>query len=258
MPSSAAALRLKIESTLESRIPAALTPVPRVSEMVPTDIPEIDALLDGGLPVGAISEIIGAQSSGRTSLALATLARRTQDEQVCAWIDVDDALDPESAAASGVVLPRLLWFRCRDRDARRKGKPWSRLEQALKATDLLLQASGFGAIVLDLGDTDSGHARRIPLATWFRFRQAAHRARTSLVLLGQDSYAHSAAEVILECTAAGRTQHPDITEPGQTVLGGLRFEVHRHRQRTPQPLSARKPPASTWSAGSAWNVVKSA
>jgi hypothetical protein len=36
----------------------------------------------------------------------------TQAEKVCAWIDVSDALDPESAAAVGVDLSRLLWVRC--------------------------------------------------------------------------------------------------------------------------------------------------
>jgi hypothetical protein len=36
----------------------------------------------------------------------------TQAEKVCAWIDVSDALDPESAAAANVDLSRLLWVRC--------------------------------------------------------------------------------------------------------------------------------------------------
>lgn len=250
--SSAAALRLEIEHSLASRIPAALSPVPRNYEAAAIGMPQLDALLEGGLPVGAISEIIGAQSTGRTSLTLAFLARRTQEEKVCAWVDVEDALDPESAAASGVALARLFWFRCRDADTRIKGKHWSRLDQALKATDLLLQTAGFGAIVLDLGDTAAEYARRIPLATWFRYRQAASRSRTCLVVLGQDSYAQSAAEAVLECSPMQETI------AGMTVLDGLRFEVRSRRRRFAQGLPAKKPPASTWSAGTAWNVEKHA
>jgi recombination protein RecA len=66
-----------------------------------------------------------------------------------------------------------------------RSKPWTRLDQALRATDLLLQAGGFAAIVLDLGDMEPAHAMRIPLTTWFRFRQAADRTRCSLVVLGK-------------------------------------------------------------------------
>ncbi|MGA2218480.1 MAG: ATPase domain-containing protein [Terracidiphilus sp.] len=255
---TAATLRLEIERSLQHRFPSALTPEQRtVCEVAPTGIEEVDALLDGGLPVGAISEITGAQSSGRTSLALAFVAQRTRDEQVCAWVDVSDALDPESAAASGVALPKLLWIRCRDAGTQAKGKgsngkPWSRLDQAVRATDLLLQAGGFAAIVLDLGDTAPEHASRIPLATWFRFRQAAHRARTCLVVLGQDAYAQSSAAAVLECTQ----RHEAIA--GETVLDGLRFEVVRQRQRSLQMTTGKKPPASVWPARGAWNAVRRA
>jgi recombination protein RecA len=248
--SSATALRFEIERSLERRFPSALTPAPRAAlEVASTGIPAVDELLDGGLPVGAISEIIGPQCSGRTSLAYSFLAQRTKEGYACAWVDASDGFDPESAVASGVALPQLLWVRCKDA-AQIKGKPWNRLDQALRATDLLLQAAGFGAIVLDLAQTASEHGRRIPLATWFRFRQAANRSRTSLVVLGQDSYAQSSAEAVLESSLSH-----DPT-PGQTVLEGLRFEVRRRRRRFEHStLTARKPPASTWSASSSWSEV---
>src|ERR1039458_7069037 len=187
---SASALRLEIEHALERSFPAALTPAQRtIRETASTGITEVDALLDGGLPVGAIGEINGPASSGRTTLVLSFLAQRTAVGQVCAWVDSDDAFDPESAAANGVNLRQLLWVRCRKAGSqirdKQATKPWTQLDQALRATDLLLQAGGFAAIVLDLGDTAAEHARRIPLATWFRFRQAADRARTSLVVLAQ-------------------------------------------------------------------------
>src|ERR1700675_2188554 len=98
--SAASALRLKIENSLERRFPAALSPAPRtIRDVASTGIPEADQLLEGGFPLGAISEITGPLSSGRTSLVLAFLAQRTAEERVSAWVDATDAFDPESAAA---------------------------------------------------------------------------------------------------------------------------------------------------------------
>jgi hypothetical protein len=251
---SAAALRIEIEHALEHRFPAALTPVPRtVRETAATGISKADALLDGGLPVGAISEVTGPKSSGRTSLAFSFLARQTQEGRVCACVDAGDAFDPESAAASGVSLRQLLWVRCNRASAPAKGKPWTRLDQALRATDLLLQAGGFAAIVLDLGDTAPDDASRIPLATWFRFRQAADRTRCCLIVLGLAAYAQSSAAVVLECAPL------QPRTAGGTVLNGFSFEIRRRRQRfTLAAIGARKPPASSWSATSAWETKERA
>jgi hypothetical protein len=246
--SASSTLRFQIERTLEHRFPAALTPVPRtVRDVAPTGIREVDSLLDGGLPVGAISEITGVESTGRTTLALSFLARCTQDEQVCSWVDSKDTLDPESAAAGGVVLERLLWVRCRNSDGQAGSKPWARLDQALRATDLLLQAGGFATIVLDLGSVDHQHGSRIPLATWFRYRQAADRTRCCLVVLSKAAYAQSSAAVTLECSRLEK----DVAD--KTVLDRFSFRVERRRERfAPFSPGSRKPPASTWSAGTSW------
>jgi len=258
---TAAALRIQIEDALATRFPAALTPVSRmICEVDATGIPAADALLDGGLPVGAISELVGPECSGRTSLALSFLAQRTAAGQVCAWIDASDSLDPESAAASGVRLRQLLWVRCGDgairapaNRSKSREQPWTRLDQALRVTDLLLQAGGFAAIVLDLGSMNPAHGMRIPLASWFRFRQAAARTRCSLVVLGRASFAQSSAAVVVDCAAArGQSQ-------GGIVLTANSFEFSRRRQRfTSQMSVARKPPVSTWTAQASWTAEKSA
>jgi hypothetical protein len=246
---SASALRLEIEHALEHRFPAALTPAPRgFQEVAPTGIDEVDELLGGGIPIGTISELTGPESSGRTSLALAFLARCTQQGRACAIVDAQDAFDPESAAASGVRLKQLLWVRCRGAGMRSNEKPWSRLDQALRATDLLLQSGGFAAIVLDLGGTTPEHGSRIPLATWFRFRQTASRTQCSLVVIGQAAMAQSSAAVVLECMPM-RAQ-----DEGGTVLNGFSFDIRRARAATSAHsfARARKPVASTWSVDSAW------
>ena len=111
--SSAAAIRTRIESVLADRIPSALTPAPRIIRPVAaTGIQNVDSLLAGGLPLGAITEIVGPECSGRTSFALSFIACMTQTAKVCAWIDVSDVLNAESAAAAGLDLSRLLWVRC--------------------------------------------------------------------------------------------------------------------------------------------------
>ena len=110
---SASAIRLQIETALAARIPSALTPMSRVVRPVtPTGIEALDEVLKGGLPAGAITELVGPECSGRTSLALRFVAGMTQAGRVCAWIDVSNAFDPVSAAVAGVDLMRLLWVRC--------------------------------------------------------------------------------------------------------------------------------------------------
>ena len=254
---SAAALRTQIENTLERRFPAALTPAPRtIRETTPTGIPAADQMLEGGLPVGAISEITGPISYGRTSLALSFVAGRTREDCVCAWVDASDTLDAESAAASGVRLNHLLWVRCRPTLPARKqknqsaAKPWTQLDQAVRATDLLLQAGGFAAIVLDLGNTAPQDAARIPLASWFRFRQAADRTRCSLLVLAQQPLAQSSSAVVLECAPLS------AQSSNQTVLSGYQYQLQTGRiasHPSSQSMACRrKPPASIWAPTAPW------
>ena len=371
--SRAAHLRSTLETSLEQRIPSAFSPQARVElPTISSGIAQLDALLQGGLPVGAITELVGTASSGRLTCANAFVAQVMRAGHVCAWVDVSDSFDPESAAANGIDLARLLWVRCGgplseaprpssrlapaannahpnaaqplpsggsphprsevrglsqavdtllsrnpmpprrrqigtpgapnrrlerveqvafDRLPARRGanllhdrhqasrpsapagkpmssdkpfarpqKPWSRLDQALRATDLLMHGGGFGALVLDLGSVDPQFAARIPLATWFRFRAAAERTRTAFLLLSQHPCAHSSAEVVLRTSLA-------LPQAG-TVLTAVPFSVERVRQRfTPAPspapgpvpsnvLSMRKPPtratSALWSAATSW------
>src|SRR5260370_10171937 len=100
-------LRQQIEAALADRIASALTPAPRlVRPVASTGIAALDELLEGGLPLGAITEMVGPECSGRTSLALSFLSQMTQAGKAFAWIDVSIAFDPESAAAAGVSRSR--------------------------------------------------------------------------------------------------------------------------------------------------------
>ena len=76
-----------------------------------------------------------------------------------------------------------------------------RLEQVLRATDLLLESGGFGLIVLDLGDLPPQSARRIPLTTWFRFRRAVEYTPTILLAIEQQAIAGSCSSLLLKLDA---------------------------------------------------------
>jgi recombination protein RecA len=111
MQSRSAALRHEIESSLASRIPAALSPqAVQAPRLLPIGNESVNTLLGGGIPIGGVCEFTGPISAGRTSLALSVLSEATVDS-ACAYIDVSDSLDAKSAAAAGVRLKNLLWVR---------------------------------------------------------------------------------------------------------------------------------------------------
>ena len=239
-------------------------------EMVSSGVSALDTLT-GGLPRGCLTEIYGPASSGRTTLLLAAVAAATRRGEFCAVVDASDALDPQSAAAAGVELERLLWVRCGEdspqrhpstalracpepaerassatekpisKDRSSDGCPISRapfarevgtrdpetfrttfdfdrsgwkengsrpsehrLEQVLRATDLLLESGGFGLIVLDLGDLPPQAARHIPLTTWFRFRRAVEYTPTILLAIEQHPIAGSCSSLLLQLGSAAR------------------------------------------------------
>ena len=99
------------------------------------------------------------------------------------------------------------------------------LEQALKATDLLLQGGGFGLVVVDLGDVPAPAARRVPLTSWFRFRRAVENTRTVLMVLEQEPYAKTCASVVVKLSAAGS----QLSVSGQwTVVSGQENQPPAH------------------------------
>jgi RecA/RadA recombinase len=78
---------------------------------VSTGLGALDAMLGGGWRRGEVSELIGARSTGRTSVLFATLAAATARGDVVGLVDALDRFDPASAAAAGVDLDRVLWVR---------------------------------------------------------------------------------------------------------------------------------------------------
>jgi hypothetical protein len=225
--------------------PASKLEVRPAPETASTGISQLDALT-GGLPRGCLTEICGPDSSGRTSVLLSALAAATRREEVCTLIDASDAFHPQSAAAAGIRLERLLWIRCgangQSSWARKRRKPanleeWERqrmedpVEQALRAADLLLQSSGFGMVAIDLAGVPVKMARRIPLTTWFRFRRTVENTPTILLVIGEQSCAQSCASlslglgaVLSSHTSVLSSQFPVLSErPPSSSNGDGRF-----------------------------------
>lgn len=339
MPSSAK-IRVQIESVLAQRFPSALTPPARmVRPVISSGIGPLDELLQGGLPVGALTEIVGDLCSGRMSLALSFLSQVTAEGKVCVWIDASNTFNPAAAACAGVDLKRLLWVRCGVRKASsekevrrfvlptacfapkpvmkglhgggrgthprsevkglsaavgrflnnetvqlkcaestsnsrpvsqtfehglkpsstpgrrtRRSRAYDVVEQALRSADLLIQAGGFSAIILDFGDIPSEVVARVELSTWHRYRVAAEQTQSSIVLLSPYACAKSGSELQL------RLSPLENAPEERTVFTGLSAHAEIVRQRFTQAptnvVAMRKPPQRVseahWNHRASW------
>jgi hypothetical protein len=227
MAQNLAALRAKIEYDLRGRASAPFDYRERkFAETASVGIQEIDYLA-GGLPRGGFTEICGPPCSGRTSFLLSALASRTAHAEVCVLVDGSDNFDPHSAQAAGVELKQLLWVRCHN------------IDQALRATDLLLQGRGFGLIALDLSDIPPQTVRHVPLNAWFRFRRSVEDTQTIFVVLDQEPNAKTCASLVLRLgsetvrwsTTMETSAAESFAHPPAWLLDGVdvRAEVLRSR-----------------------------
>jgi len=108
---------------------------------------------------------------------------------------------------------------------------FKRVEQALKATDLLLQGGGFGLIAVDFAGISPEVVRRVPLTSWFRFRRAVENTPTILLVVEEESHAKTCASLVLQLsgapiarsvTAISEGSGPDHAVPHAELLQGIR------------------------------------
>ena len=178
----------------------------------PTGLAPIDRALGGGFPRGRVSEVVGPACCGRTSLALALLARVTAQGELAALVDRPDVFDAASATSAGVDLERVLWVR----------PPG--VGEALRSVEHVLQAGGFPLVLLDLAVDET--ALHIPTSAWPRLRKATAAAAAALVLLARRRIAGTFADLALELDAA-----TPRFESGPDWLAGLDGRVRLVRSR---------------------------
>ena len=181
-----------------------LPPRREIRERLAAGVEPLDRLLSGGLPRGLV-ELVGRRSSGRFSIGLAALASVTSAGEPAAFLDPEENLDPQAAAAAGVDLELLLWVRPR------------RVKETLPAAEMLL-AAGFPLVVADLGLSARG-GRFVPDAAWIRLARASQAQGASLLLLTPDRMIGIAADAVVTADAP----HPLWRGSGKSprLLAGL-------------------------------------
>ena len=177
---------------------------------VPTGIAELDARLDGGIPRGHLSEVVGSRSSGRLSILASAMAGATSRGEAVALVDPLDMFDPVSASATGIDFQRMLWIRGEASSSSRVslsseyGTLQKSLDRAIKALNIVFQAGGFGLVVLDLGEVAMPAIKRLPYTTWLRLHRVIEGSETACVLIGSEPIARSAGGVTVQL-ALGQT-----------------------------------------------------
>ncbi len=145
------------------------------------------ALGIGGLPRGRVVEIFGPESSGKTTLALHTIAEAQKKGGVCAFIDAEHALDPIYARKLGVDLDNLL---ISQPDAG---------EQALEICDTLVRSGAVDVLVIDsvaaltpraeldgeMGDSQPGLQARLMSQALRKLTASINRSHTMVIFINQ-------------------------------------------------------------------------
>jgi hypothetical protein len=149
----------------------------------------LDQATGGGLPKGAITELISPQlSAGSASLIYALLQAAGRDRYFLALIDGRDSFDPSGWSGLGnAPLHNLLWVRCR------------KAPEAIKAADLLLRDGNFPIVIVDLVLNAAEETRKIPQTTWYRLQRLVETAPTACLVLTRQSMIGSAQlKIVLE------------------------------------------------------------
>jgi recombination protein RecA len=162
----------------------AVAPIPAIS----TGSISLDwALGVGGLPRGRVIEIFGPESSGKTTLALQTIAQAQKLGGVAAFIDAEHALDAQYSQKLGVDLENLL-----------VSQP-DNGEQALEIAEVLIRSNGVDVVVVDsvaalvpraeiegdMGDAQMGLQARLMSQALRKLTGVVSKSKTCLIFINQ-------------------------------------------------------------------------
>lgn len=157
-------------------------------EVVPTGSINLDLALGiGGVPRGRIIEVYGAESSGKTTIALHVVAQAQKMGGVAAFIDAEHALDPVYAKALGVDVDELLI-----------SQP-DFGEQALEIADMLVRSGAIDVIVVDsvaalvpkaeidgeMSDQQMGLQARLMSKALRKLTASINKSKTTMIFINQ-------------------------------------------------------------------------
>ena len=158
------------------------------TECIPTGSLALDIALGiGGIPRGRVTEVFGAESAGKSTLAIHIMAETQKLGGIAAYIDVEHALDPTYAANCGLKLDDLLIA------------PPDSAEQALDITEQLVRSGAVDAVVVDsvaalvpqaeiegdMGDTHVGLQARLMSQALRKLTSTIHRSKTAVIFINQ-------------------------------------------------------------------------
>ena len=156
-------------------------------ETTPTGVMSFDIALGGGFGVGRIIEIYGKESSGKTTLSLLAIAEAQKAGKVCAFIDVEQALDFEYAESLGVNIDDLIVTQPDNG------------EEALEILDRMIESGMFGIIVFDsvaaivpkaelegeMGDQKMGVVARLMAQAMRKITGKTSKTKTTVIMINQ-------------------------------------------------------------------------
>ena len=217
----------------------------RKDRRLSSGIAALDAILDGGIVRGRVSEIVGRPGFGRTSLAVSFAAAATRRGEVAAWVDSSGAFDPRSVVDAGADLSRILWIgadaaaHARDSaespaaefaSARSNASVKAGIKPVLMAAEMVLGAGGFGLVVIDFGFDIGGRAQTLMPSAALRLARAAERSGAAVIVLAARRTCGTFAALSL---VLGRIRpFFSRTAPGAPALfDGIRVEAYVARNK---------------------------
>jgi recombination protein RecA len=157
-------------------------------EIIPTGSLSLDiALGTGGIPRGRITEVYGPESSGKTTIAQHIVAEAQRLGGICAFVDMEHALDPSYASRCGVDVENLLI-----------SQP-DMGEQALEITETLVRSGAVDVVVIDsvaalvpraeiegdMGDSPMGMQARLMSQALRKLSGAIKQTNTAVIFTNQ-------------------------------------------------------------------------
>ncbi len=192
-------------------------------ETMPTGSLGLDLALGGGIPRGRIIEIYGPESSGKTTLALHSVAEVQKKGGLAAFVDAEHALDPEYAAKIGVKLDDLLI-----------SQPDTG-EQALEIAETLVRSNAVDVVVVDsvaalvprmeiegdMGDSHMGLQARLMSQALRKLTGAISKSKTTVIFINQ-----------LRMKIGVMFGNPETTAGGQALkyYSSVRMDIRRIEQ----------------------------
>lgn len=191
-----------------------------------TGLASFDQPSGGGLPKGAIIELISPRgSAGSASLIHAFIHGAYRDQYFVALIDGRDSLDP--CALPNSILRQLLWVRC------------TKALEAIKAADLLLRDGNFPLVIVDLILNSAEELRKISQTTWYRLQRLVESVPTACLILTRYEMVGSAQlKLVLE-----NSWNLETLEK-QDAISQLRIVVKRSHLKSMAPPTLRYRAAS--------------